>query len=56
MKLQFDREAGIIPETGAPSSFGTQNINQNNLQTFQQPSAQQPPLQSGGDDEDDIYD
>jgi len=61
MKLQFDREAGIIPETGAPSAFGNmggQNTgpNQPNVQSFSQPSAQQPSLQSNNEDEDDIYD
>jgi len=58
MKLQFDREAGIIPETGSSqSSFGNApqfNNNQNNAQSFSQPSAQ-PSLQSNNDDDDDIY-
>lgn len=61
MKLQFDREAGIIPESGpSQSAFGNAppqgfNNNQNNAQSFSQPSAQQPSLQSNNDDDDDIY-
>jgi len=61
MKMQFDREAGIIPESGAPSqSFNNAApqgfSNQNNAQSFSQPSSQQPSLQSNNDDDDDIYD
>jgi len=61
MKLEFDREAGIIPDSGSQSAFGNMpsqgfnnNNNQSNAQSFAQPTSQ-PPLQSNNDDEDDIY-
>jgi len=63
MKLEFDREAGIIPDNASgfgggtnPSSQSFSNNNNTNAQSFQQPTSQQPSLQSNNDDEDDIYD
>jgi len=56
MKLQFDRDAGIMPETGSSFDNASQfNTHQNNAQSYSQPSAQQPSLQSNNDDDDDIY-